>query len=186
MLVLVGKFNATFVLLSLNSIIHFACPRLMSYYHFGEPVHLELSSILKAFILLLKRLGSRVWEGEPANYPEVVFDSIKDNPSYLDLLLQTDTSKERPWYFAWYSEFLHTVSGFAAHDAVLAKMIGFMCEELQHERFGNARPDIMCAAVRVSRVICPRFCDEFDMTVPISPVALQCHQQIPHRNIGTS
>ena len=156
-----------FLLLSLKLLIHFlACPRLVSYYH-----RLELSSILKAFVLLLKRLGSRLWEGEPTNFPEVVFDSIKDNPSYLHLLLQTDKTTERPWYFAWYSEFLYTVSGLAAFDALLAKMIGFMCEELQHERFGDARPDAMCAAVRVSRIMLLIFVTAFMLTTPISPVA---------------
>jgi senataxin len=141
----------------LNIMIHFCMFTSYLALSFGDFTRLELSSILKAFILLLKRLGNRLWEGEQTNYPEIVFDSIKDNSSYLDLLLQNDTTTERPWYFAWYSEFLHTVSGLVAYDAVLAKMVGFMCEELQHERFGHARSDAMCAAVRVSDEACSIF-----------------------------
>lgn len=33
---------------------------------------------------------------------------------------------------------------------VLAKVVDLLCEELQHERFGEARVKIMLAAVRVS------------------------------------
>jgi senataxin len=110
----------------------------------------EFSDILKCLILLLKRMGSGLWEGEQLKYPEVTFDSIKDNQSYLDLLQNSTPSDERPWFFAWFSEYLHTISGSMVYGDVLAKMVGFMCEELQHERFKDARPAVMVSATRVS------------------------------------
>jgi len=45
---------------------------------------------------------------------------------------------------------------------ILAKMIDFMCEELQHERFQEARPTIMIAATRVGNT--PHLADEFELT----------------------
>jgi len=110
----------------------------------------EFPEILKCLILLLKRLGSSIWEGGESPYPGVVFDSIKDNPSYLELFCNIEPATERPWFLAWFWEYLHTINGLAAYGDVLAKMVGFMCEELQHERFQNSRPAIMVSATQVS------------------------------------
>lgn len=95
-------------------------------------------------------MGDQLWAGEGPEYPQVVFDAIKDNPSFAQLLQNLDLSSERPWFLGWFFEYLHTIRGLPVYGEVLAKIVDFMCEELQHERFGDARPIIMMSAVRVS------------------------------------
>lgn len=112
--------------------------------------YIEFSNILKCLIFLLKRLDSDIWKGEGLDYPEIVFDSIKDNLSYSALLSGLDPSVERPWVIAWYAEYLYTLGKHSAYKDVLPKMVGFMCGELQHERFHHLRPIFMVSATRVS------------------------------------
>jgi senataxin len=106
--------------------------------------------ILKCFLFLLKRLGSNIWQGEGPEYPLVVFDAVKDNTSYSQLVQSIDPKGDRPWFLAWFPEFLHTLRDLPVYGDILAKMIDFMCEELQHERFHDARPTVMISSTRVS------------------------------------
>lgn len=98
-------------------------------------------------MFLLKRLGRDTWRGESSEYSLVVFDAVKDNDSFLELL----SSAERPqWLLSYFSEFIHAVREVPSYGETLAKAVDFMCEELQHERFRDSRPAILLAAVQVS------------------------------------
>ncbi|KAG6334081.1 hypothetical protein ID866_5013 [Astraeus odoratus] len=109
----------------------------------------QFGDALRCLLFLLKRLGSRSWSGEGPEYPQVVFDAIKDNPSFTKFVKGIDASDERPWFLSWFGEYLMSLKDSPAYGDVLAKMIGLLCEELQHERFGGVRPTVMLAAVRL-------------------------------------
>ncbi|KAI0320191.1 AAA domain-containing protein [Amylostereum chailletii] len=106
----------------------------------------HFSEILRCLVLLLKRLGPALWAGQGADYPQVVFDAIRDNDSYPDLLETIDSAKSTPWYLLWFTEYIQSIWSCPAFENVLAKMVDFLCEEMQHDRFGDARPTIMVAA----------------------------------------
>ncbi|KAG9227572.1 hypothetical protein CCMSSC00406_0000782 [Pleurotus cornucopiae] len=102
--------------------------------------------VLHSFVFLLKRLGRDTWRGERSEYSLVVFDAVKDNDSFLELL----SSAERPqWLLSYFSEFIHAVREVPSYGETLAKAVDFMCEELQHERFRDSRPAILLAAVQL-------------------------------------
>ncbi|EGN98396.1 hypothetical protein SERLA73DRAFT_109860 [Serpula lacrymans var. lacrymans S7.3] len=105
--------------------------------------------ILRCLLFLLKRLGNGLWQGEGPEFPQVVFDAIKDNPSYCSLVQTVDVTTEKPWYLSWFTEYLNSLRELPIFGDVLAKMVDFLCEELQHERFEDARPMAMLAAVRL-------------------------------------
>ncbi|KAF5382581.1 hypothetical protein D9615_002787 [Tricholomella constricta] len=109
----------------------------------------HFSHILQCVLFFLKRMDNKFWVGEGPEFPQLVFDSVKDNKSFSELLQSIDTSTERVWFLTWFPEFLHTISELPAYGEVLAKMIDFLCEETQHERFQDARPGIMLAAIRL-------------------------------------
>ncbi|KAG1818441.1 SEN1 N terminal-domain-containing protein [Suillus subaureus] len=109
----------------------------------------QFSDILKCLLFLLKRLGIKLWQGEGPEYPQVVFDAIKDNPSFSDMLQDLKLAGEKPWFLLWFGEYLATISDSAIYGDVLARIVDFLCEELQHERFQEARPAVMYSAVRL-------------------------------------
>jgi senataxin len=92
---------------------------------------------------------SNLWseESTTTDYPQVIFDAVKDNPTYIELLLNSNPGS---WLLGWYMEYLHTIWRLPVLGSVVAKMADFMCEELQHERFQELRPSVMVTAVRVS------------------------------------
>ena len=122
----------------------------------------DFPDVFRCFLLLLKRLGINFWQGEGHEFPQVVFDAVKDNPSYCDLLNTINGRGERPWFLAWFSEYLQTIRYLPIFGEILAKMVDFMCEEWQHERFQDARPVIMMTATQVSphlkKLRCPSSC----------------------------
>ena len=95
-------------------------------------------------------MGKQFWVGEGPEFPQVVFDSIKENQFFLELLQNIRSSQERPWFLVWFSEYLHTIRDIPAYWEVLARGIDFLCEETQHERFRSARPLTMISGTRVS------------------------------------
>jgi senataxin len=86
-------------------------------------------------------------EGNSTDYPQVIFDAIKDNPAYTELLLKPDVAN---WVLGWYMDFLSSIWDFPVLGNVVVKIIDFLCEELQHERFQELRPSVMLTATRVS------------------------------------
>ena len=115
--------------------------------------YIDFVDIVRCLLLLVKRLNSSMWQGEGPEFPQVVFDAVKDNPSYSQLLQTVDSGGDRPWLISWFPEYLQTLHDLPVYGDVLAKMVDFMCEELQHERFQEARPTIMIAATRVSSIL---------------------------------
>ncbi|KAG2359476.1 SEN1 N terminal-domain-containing protein [Suillus spraguei] len=109
----------------------------------------QFSDILKCLLFLLKRLGNQLWQGEGPEYPQVVFDAIKDNPSFSDMVQDLKSASEKPWFLSWFGEYLATISDSVMYRDVLARIVDFLCEELQHERFQEARPAVMHSAVRL-------------------------------------
>ncbi|GLB38538.1 putative SEN1 N terminal [Lyophyllum shimeji] len=105
--------------------------------------------VFQCFLLLLKRMGDKFWVGEGPEFPQVVFDSVKDNKSFSETLQTIEPSMDRPWFLGWFPEFLHTISSLPAYGEVFAKIVDFLCEETQHERFKDARPIIMLTATRL-------------------------------------
>lgn len=103
----------------------------------------QFEEVLRSLLLVLKRMESTFWTGEGPEYPQIVFDAIKDNPSFSHLLQRIDNSGERPWFIAWFAEYLHTIRDLDTYGEVFAKIVDFLCEEVQHERFQDARPVIM-------------------------------------------
>lgn len=98
------------------------------------------------------------WQGEGPEYPQIVFDAVKDNNSFSKLVESIDSaSTTSPWHLAWLPEYLNTIRDSPMYGEVLAKMADFMCGELQHERFGDSRPLVMVAATRVSLAHLPPF-----------------------------
>lgn len=114
--------------------------------------NLDFVDVLKSFLFILKRVGAGIWEGEGPEFPRVVFDAIKDNPSYTTMILTSDPAADRPWFLYWLPEFLRTLVDLPIYGDVLAKVVDFMCEELQHERFGDVRTTVMIAVTRVGRL----------------------------------
>ncbi len=96
------------------------------------------------------------WSDENDEYPQVVFDAVKDNPAFATLLETVDAGSERSRYLAWFAEYLHTIRKPRIFAEVLAKIIDFLCEEMQHERFGVSRSSTMNTAmlVRLPLTIC--------------------------------
>ncbi|KAJ6619424.1 SEN1 N terminal-domain-containing protein [Mycena sp. CBHHK59/15] len=104
--------------------------------------------ILYCFEHLISSLGRSFWVDEGPEYPQIIFDSVKENSSFLELLLQPPESCTHP-LLSWCSGYVHSIVGHPALAEVLAKIADFMCEELQHERFGEARPAIMFSAIKL-------------------------------------
>lgn len=115
----------------------------------------EFAHILMCMLSLLKRLNAGLWNGEAPEFPQVVFDAIKDNPSYTKLIEEVVPLDEKPWFLSWFGEYLSSLKDFGVFGDVLAKIIDLLCEELQHERFKEVRPVVMFAAIRVS--FCARY-----------------------------
>ena len=110
----------------------------------------ELEHVLRCFILVLKRLNERLWLGEAPEYPQVVFDALKDNPSFNALIhTETSSSERTPWSLAWLSEYLAAIRNLPVYPEVLAKIMEYLYGELQHERFKDTRSLAMTAAAKV-------------------------------------
>jgi senataxin len=109
----------------------------------------EFADVLRCFVFLLRRLGADFWSKESSDYPQVIFDAIKDNSSFADLTRDPGWKSNEPWLLIWFSNYLHSIWTWQTFDDVLVRMIDFLCEELQHERFQEARPASMIAATDV-------------------------------------
>ncbi|KAJ6477453.1 SEN1 N terminal-domain-containing protein [Mycena vitilis] len=104
--------------------------------------------ILRCFEYLTGHLLRSFWLEEGPDYPHIIFDSIKENPSFLELLSPTPSSAHHP-FLSWCSVYLLAIEELPAQAEVIAKIADFLCGELQHERFGDARPAIMLTAIEL-------------------------------------
>lgn len=58
--------------------------------------------------------------------------------------------------FAWVQVFVDSTWTSPVFEDTLARLVGFMGEELQHERFGDARPQILTQLFSVWLPYCLR------------------------------
>lgn len=112
----------------------------------------DFLSVLRCFLYLLTRLENNLWKYEATDYPQVIFDAIKDNPAYVERIRDVPRTEDKHWYLYWFSDYIKSIWTSPSFPATFAKMVDFLCEELQHERFGEARPAVMSAASSVRRV----------------------------------
>ncbi|KAK0487479.1 SEN1 N terminal-domain-containing protein [Armillaria novae-zelandiae] len=115
--------------------------------HLSDPGP-EFAPILRCFTLVMKRLGVRLWLGEGPEYPQVIFDSVKDNDIAMTQLLEGCKEKNM-WFLSWFVEYLFLIHDTAIYAQLVAKMANYVCEELQVERFGDARPFVMSLAAKL-------------------------------------
>ncbi|KZV98838.1 hypothetical protein EXIGLDRAFT_763074 [Exidia glandulosa HHB12029] len=104
----------------------------------------HFEQVLRCFAVLLRKLGPELWTLEGEEYPQVVFASVKDNRAFVGLL----ESSQDPWFFAWLEPFILSVWDKPTFADIMAKIVSFMCEELQHERFKKWHPLIMSAMAK--------------------------------------
>ncbi|KXN93410.1 hypothetical protein AN958_00334, partial [Leucoagaricus sp. SymC.cos] len=118
--------------------------------HLGD-TDIHFVEVLRCFNFLLKRLDSSFWVNEPPEYPLMVFDAVKNNTAFAKLIQSTQNNKdEKPWHLAWVHEYFRCVQKMEQiYSAVVAKISDFLLEELQHERFGDARPYVLNSATRL-------------------------------------
>jgi senataxin len=98
-------------------------------------------TILRAFHLLLKGGGSNIWNREPADFAHITLDSIKDDPAFERMVINGNDNVADA--FEWVQVFVDSIWTSAVFEDTLARLVGFMGEELQHERFGDTRPQIL-------------------------------------------
>ena len=106
----------------------------------------EWPEIMRCFDILIKRLGARIWLGEGPEFPLVIFDSIKDNPQFINRIHETGGNRRS---IIWFIEYLSLIHDPSIHSQVCLKMLGLLCEELQHERFSDCRPPLISFAATV-------------------------------------
>lgn len=110
---------------------------------------IDFETILRCFLFTVKRLDSSLWTDRGEEYPQFVFAAIKDNPSYIQLLQSSNVQDKLPWYLTGLFDYAWSIWSVPKFGEVLAKMVEFLCEELQHERFKETRPSTMTAAAKV-------------------------------------
>ena len=93
-------------------------------------------------------MGAEIWsvDGNSSEYPQVIFDAIKDNKSFV---AELEKSEPPPWLLGWFMDYLSTIWTLPILGSVVAKMIDFLCDELQHERFSAIHPLGILTAARV-------------------------------------
>lgn len=105
--------------------------------------------VLRAFLLILSRIGPSVWEDEGTEFPQVIFSSIKDNVRYLEMLQSLADTRRDIWVLSWVESYMKSIGNSAICRDVLPIVIHFLCEELQHQRFQGIRPVAISTAAKV-------------------------------------
>ncbi|OBZ71655.1 putative ATP-dependent helicase C29A10.10c [Grifola frondosa] len=102
---------------------------------------------------MLRRIGPDTWEGEGPEYLHVVFNSIKDNTRYAEMLQGRQNVHKDDWYLKWIDIYVQTIGNLPVFKDILPSVLQFLCEELQHERFKEVRPTAMIVASRLLSAI---------------------------------
>ena len=111
----------------------------------------DFVEILKSFLILLDRLGASTWAEESDEFPQVIFNAIKDNASYPDILRSLPADKGR-WTIQWMEAYTKTIASLPAFGTTVPLIIQYLCEELQHERYQDVRGTAIWVACRVCAV----------------------------------
>ncbi len=110
---------------------------------------IDFLEVMKAFLVVLARIGPALWKDEGDEFPLVVFNTIKDNAKFSDHLLSLQPGQSH-WSITWMETFIKSLGDMQAFHSVFPLMIRYLCEELQHERFKDIRPDAFLVASKVS------------------------------------
>ena len=110
----------------------------------------DFQEVFKAFAVILssKRLGPMIWSDESDEYPQVIFNTIKDNQAFTKTL-ETIQPDEKHWSVGWLEVFVKTLAKHHVLSTLFPLVIQYLCEELQHERYGAVRASAVCVAVKV-------------------------------------
>lgn len=134
---------------------------------------------MSSFKAILGVLGPDIWDNEGADYPQVVFDSIKDNTSFINSI----TAENVPESLNWLLRYLGSLLDKPSFGDVLSKVAVFLCEELQHERFKPIRPAVIVVATKVRECNAPTVRDLIDMVLL---VIVPHFTEGLHGEVGTS
>lgn len=110
--------------------------------------NLDFVGVLQCTCRILVKLKGDLWKDDPVDYPSVVFDAIKDNNVFAQLLARTEPNAAK--MLNWIKDYINSIWGKPAMGDVLAKIFGFVLGELQHGRFQRVRPTILRVALEVS------------------------------------
>lgn len=91
-----------------------------------------------------------MWQGEGTEYPLVVFNAIKDNPSYLEALQSGSNNDQEPWTLTYLNAYLKSLDRLPTFKDTIPAVMQFLCEELQHERFERIQPSAIGIAAKVT------------------------------------
>lgn len=76
----------------------------------------------------------------------MIFDAIKDNKSFT---AELEKPEPPPWLLGWFMDYLSAIWKLPILGSVVAKIVDFLCDELQHERFVAIHPLGILTAARV-------------------------------------
>ena len=111
---------------------------------------IDFIDVLKAFIIIMRRLGPDVWQGKGPEYAHVVFNSIKDNTHFADILCNLPAPVPKDdWQLKWLEVYANSVGKLPVFKDILPTVLQFLCEQLQHVRFKVVRPNAMSIASTV-------------------------------------
>ena len=60
---------------------------------------------------------------------------------------------QQPWFTEWFQAYLRSLWDLRNFGDVLKKVVRFMCEELQHERFKDKQPIMMMSILTVRLLV---------------------------------
>lgn len=115
----------------------------MTYLH----MFIDFANVLKSLMYVLTRLGDTFWDVQDPSIPHKVFDAVKDNDEYLRLLQE---AADELWPQKWFGTYLGSFAKLPIWNEVFTKVMTLLCDEAQHERFCNVRPQLMAIAAEVN------------------------------------
>lgn len=122
----------------------------ISYTHYHWPI--DFIDVLKSFVIILRRMGPGAWQDEGPEYAHVVFNSIKDNTRFGDVLCNLPAPVPKDdWQLKWLEVYANSVGKLPVFKDILPSILQFLCEQLQHVRFKVVRPNAMIIASKVCR-----------------------------------
>ncbi|KAG9013563.1 DEAD-box type RNA helicase [Tulasnella sp. 427] len=94
----------------------------------------NFKQVLECFVILLQRLGDKLWTDRPPDFHENKIDALCNNQAFELLLTQDPDPRKCLEWFEPYLRSLWTATSITFGDA-LDKMMQFLCVKLQHTRF---------------------------------------------------
>ncbi|KAF9485837.1 hypothetical protein BDN70DRAFT_870734 [Pholiota conissans] len=137
----------------------------------------HFQEVFKCFILLMKRLGKGLWVGEGPEYPQAIFDDIKDNSHYVNILHTVQPSEAGANLFFWFPEFLSTLRDTPNYSSVFMKVIDFLSAETQRDGLDKNKSIIAKFLMTMLYTECKRLRNE-PKTLNALEDALEAHAEV--------